>query len=297
MTRNSFEYKAGLPVENISFTNMKRTKIKLFLFTIAWLCRYCAPAQSSRFAGSGVAEGGIIEIRSYNLKPGTKTEFHRLVTEESLPLLKKWNVDVVAYGPSIDDSDTYFLIRAFSNIPERQRREDAFYGSDDWKKGPREAILALIVNYTTIILPADFLNRFKGKINNMIDKKNEDSIRLHELNARFIRNFLRQDATTHNEIIHRDFVCIQSDGSIVSREEYMKNWSTDFDNSGYTHFTYTDEAIRIFGNMGLVRAKTVFTKKKNGQTTEGNSVYTDTYIKENGVWLCVQAQITPVKQH
>jgi hypothetical protein len=75
----------------------------------------------------------------------------------------------------------------------------------------------------------------------------------------------------------------------------MKGWATDFDNSGYKSFSYTDEFIRIFGDMALVRSKTIYTKEANGKIIQGNSIYTDTYLKENGKWLCVQAQITPVK--
>jgi len=33
--------------------------------------------------------------------------------------------------------------------------EDAFYSSDDWKQGPREAILSLIENYSDIVLELD----------------------------------------------------------------------------------------------------------------------------------------------
>lgn len=98
-------------------------------------------------------ENKIIEIRSYNLKPGTGNEFQKLFIEQSLPLLNKWKVDVVAYGPSLLNDDSWFLIRAYKDIQDRQQSEDAFYGSDDWRKGPREAVLALIVNYTTIVLP------------------------------------------------------------------------------------------------------------------------------------------------
>ena len=118
---------------------------------------------------------------------------------------------------------------------------------------------------------------------------------LSELNAEFITNFLTQDVAAHNKLIHKDFVCIESNGAIVSRDVYMKNWATDFDNSGYTSFAYKDELIRIFGNTALVRAKTVYTKNENGQTKEGYTIYTDTYVKENDKWQCVQVQITPVK--
>lgn len=122
-----------------------------------------------------------------------------------------------------------------------------------------------------------------------------DTARLSELNAEFITNFLTQNATAHNELIHKDFVCIESNGAIVSRDVYLENWATDFDNSGYISFAYKDELIRIFGNMALVRAKTVYTKNENGQIIEGYTIYTDTYVKENGRWHCVQVQITPVK--
>ncbi len=96
-----------------------------------------------------------VEIRAYNLKPGTRPEFHRLVTEQAVPLLRRGNIDVVAFGPSAHDDTSYFLVRAYASLADRQRSEDAFYGSDEWRKGPRTAILACIESYTTVVLPLD----------------------------------------------------------------------------------------------------------------------------------------------
>jgi hypothetical protein len=121
-----------------------------------------------------------------------------------------------------------------------------------------------------------------------------DAAVLSKLNEKFIKNFVTMDTLAHNEIIHKDFVCINNDGSIIDRNTYMSGWSGAYQKAGYTTFSYTDEYIRIFGNTALVRSKTVYTKMKDGHTIEGNSVYTDTYIKENGRWWCIQAQITPV---
>jgi hypothetical protein len=116
-------------------------------------------AQSKPAAGptpaSAAATTGVVEIRSYNLKPGTRDSFHRLFVEQALPMLGRWQVDVVAYGPSLHDKDSYYLMRAFPSIAERQKSEDAFYGSDEWKQGPREAILAAIDSYTTVVINAD----------------------------------------------------------------------------------------------------------------------------------------------
>ena len=97
----------------------------------------------------------FIEIRSYNLKPDTRNEFHRLFLEEAQPLLQRWNVDVVAHGPSLHDENSYYLIRRFDSLANREESENSFYGSDDWRKGPREAIIALIDSYTEIVLQVD----------------------------------------------------------------------------------------------------------------------------------------------
>jgi hypothetical protein len=99
----------------------------------------------------------LLEIRSYNLKPGTRAAFHQLMVEQSLPMLKRWHVDVVAFGSSPHDDDSYYLIRAFASLEDRARSEDAFYGSDEWRKGPREAVLALIDSYTTFVMEVDYL--------------------------------------------------------------------------------------------------------------------------------------------
>lgn len=98
--------------------------------------------------------GPVVEIRSYNLKPGTRAEFDRLV-RETAPLLATWTIDVVGYGPSQHDENSYVLIRAFADLADRQRKEDGFYGSREWREGNRDRVLALIESYTTVVLPLD----------------------------------------------------------------------------------------------------------------------------------------------
>jgi len=97
----------------------------------------------------------FIEIRSINLKAGVREEFHRLYMEQSLPLLQRRNFDVAAHGPSLHDENSYYVIRRFDSLAQREQMEDAFYGSEEWRHGPREAILALIENYIDIVLELD----------------------------------------------------------------------------------------------------------------------------------------------
>jgi hypothetical protein len=98
----------------------------------------------------------FVEIRVYSLEPGTRDEFHRLVLGESVPMLRHQGIDVVAFGPSRHDEDySYFLIRAFDGLEDRKRREAAFYGSDEWRNGPRQQIEDCIVAYTTVVVEVD----------------------------------------------------------------------------------------------------------------------------------------------
>lgn len=102
-----------------------------------------------------MTEPRFVEIRGYNLRPGTRAEFHRLVTEQSLPMLRRWNVDVVAFGPSPHDDDSYFLIRSYASLEDRQRSQDGFYASDEWRRGPRDAIVSCIESDTSVVLEID----------------------------------------------------------------------------------------------------------------------------------------------
>jgi hypothetical protein len=97
----------------------------------------------------------VVEIRSYNLKPGSRGEFHRLVVEVSLPMLQRWGVDVVAFGPSPHDDNSYYLMRAYDSLEHRQSSQDAFYGSSEWRQGPREKIVSLIDSHTSIVIELD----------------------------------------------------------------------------------------------------------------------------------------------
>lgn len=94
----------------------------------------------------------FVEIRSLNLRPGTRKDFQRVFVAKSLPLLKMWKMDVVDFGPSLHDENTFYVVRAFDSLTHRQKTEDAFYGSVDWWEGPREELVGRIENYIDVVL-------------------------------------------------------------------------------------------------------------------------------------------------
>lgn len=108
----------------------------------------------------------ILEILTLDIKPGRRDEFHRLYNTKSLPLLEKWGFRVVAHGPSRHDADSYYVIRLFDSLAERQSSEDAYYGSDDWKQGPRSAILELVDHFAYAVFPASLWHEISKNLEN-----------------------------------------------------------------------------------------------------------------------------------
>lgn len=117
---------------------------------------------------------------------------------------------------------------------------------------------------------------------------------LRALNARFIHNFVTNDVPSHDAITHPRFVCIDSRGGRQGRAAYLKAWASGFDPEVIIYWDVRDEDIALFGDVALVRSTNKYIRRMDGQEVTGMSAYTDTYIREGGRWLCVQAQLTTV---
>ncbi|HYD08209.1 MAG TPA: nuclear transport factor 2 family protein [Reyranella sp.] len=117
---------------------------------------------------------------------------------------------------------------------------------------------------------------------------------LRALNARFIHNFITNDVPSHDAILHEDFICITPAGARVSRADYLKAWATGFDAGRIPYYDYRDEKIDVFGDTALVRSTNKRVGLKDGVESVGMTMYTDIYIRRDGTWKCIQAQITPV---
>lgn len=95
------------------------------------------------WVGTGMTSK-TVEILQYSLKKGTGAAFHQIMRDISVPLHSRHEIDVVAYGHSLHDTDSYYLIRAFDTEQQMQHVLETFYSSDDWLRGPREEIVGAI---------------------------------------------------------------------------------------------------------------------------------------------------------
>jgi hypothetical protein len=99
------------------------------------------------------SDGGVLDLRTYELVSSGGNEFDTLFREHALPLLRQHGITVAGYGPSLDDNDHYYLARIFSSAAERKQQLERFYGGDAWRQNYRDTTLALIETYHTVAVP------------------------------------------------------------------------------------------------------------------------------------------------
>jgi ketosteroid isomerase-like protein len=198
-------------------------------------------------------------------------------------------VDVIAYGPSLHDKDSYFLMRGFEGVEIRQKQEDAFYGSEEWIKGPRERVLADIDSYTTIVVELDEattqgLRKLGGQ--GMSGAAPNDVEVLTKLNDDYIQSVQRSDVTRFNEILSDDFICSTADGSLLDRKAFLAQTAQPVT---IKNLQAHDVNVRLMGDVAIVHARTSYALADG---KEGGGRYTDVWARRNGRWVAVSAHVT-----
>ena len=82
-------------------------------------------------------------------------------------MLRAKRMDVVAYWRSDHEEETYYLVRSYSSLETLKIEQNAFYGSDDWKLGPRIELVDRIETYLdTLIWSSDIAVASMRELNN-----------------------------------------------------------------------------------------------------------------------------------
>jgi hypothetical protein len=109
---------------------------------------------------------------------------------------------------------------------------------------------------------------------------------LRRLNAGYINSYLTGDVVWYDAHLDDDFICIQSDGSVLDKPRFLFHTARGPDVSRYQ---LDQVRIRVIGTTALVHGTGLFTTPDGH---EGTSRYTDVYAKLGGRWKVVAAQVT-----
>lgn len=95
---------------------------------------------------------GILDVRTYRLKPGVADAFTRRFADNIGPMLQRYGIKVVHFGQSLIDTDSFCLIRSFASVEDREAQLSGFYGSEEWLKQHDEAVMGMIDSYNVCVI-------------------------------------------------------------------------------------------------------------------------------------------------
>ena len=96
----------------------------------------------------------FVEFRLLRLHPGQREQFAARFASHLLPLHERHGIEVVSWGLSLHDSDSFYVIRAHQSVEGRQETLDALFGSDEWLMNQEEDVWGMIESYNTCVVEA-----------------------------------------------------------------------------------------------------------------------------------------------
>jgi ketosteroid isomerase-like protein len=119
-----------------------------------------------------------------------------------------------------------------------------------------------------------------------VSQYDSEKIVLERLNREYVNAFMNADVDWYRKHLAEQFVCIESDGSVLTKQEFLSNAANGPD---VVDYNLESVDVSIYGEAALVRATGLWHRKDG---TIGLSRYIDVWVKQNGDWKTVSAQIT-----
>jgi len=96
----------------------------------------------------------IIEMRTYKIKPGKRTEFLEVLESKGVPEHQKIGIKILGPFLSIEDADTFFWMRAFPNLKSREKMRDEFYQGKLWTEELEQRLMPILEKYDVVVVDA-----------------------------------------------------------------------------------------------------------------------------------------------
>ena len=105
---------------------------------------------------------------------------------------------------------------------------------------------------------------------------------------------VKGDSSYTQRLEAEDCTIVWPDGRIVNKREDLKSMTGDI---VFTEFKIDDLQVRLYGDTGIVLGQgTIKAHEEKQNLVGGKFVWTDTFLKKDGVWKVVASQVTPVSK-
>jgi hypothetical protein len=97
----------------------------------------------------------IIEMRTYKIAPGKRSEFLRVLETKAFPAHRKIGMKILGPFLSVENDDTFFWMRAFSDEQSRERMRNEFYEGKLWKEDLEQKLMPILHKYDVVVVEAE----------------------------------------------------------------------------------------------------------------------------------------------
>ena len=94
----------------------------------------------------------IIEMRTYETKPGKRSEFLEIFRTRSVPAHRKIGMTIAGPFLSVEDPDTFFFMRGFPDLESREPMKARFYDGDLWKQELENVLMPMLERYHVVVV-------------------------------------------------------------------------------------------------------------------------------------------------
>ncbi|MGB9235191.1 MAG: NIPSNAP family protein [Terriglobales bacterium] len=94
----------------------------------------------------------IIEMRTYKLKPGKRSEFLEIFRTRTVPAHDEIGMKLLGPFCSIEDPDVFFFMRGFPDLASREPMKAKFYEGELWKRELENILMPMIEKYEVVLV-------------------------------------------------------------------------------------------------------------------------------------------------
>jgi len=93
----------------------------------------------------------IVEVRSYRIKPGRRTEFIEFFEKRAIPALRTHGMKVLGPLLDLENPNKFVWLRSFPSLEERERMKNDFYEGELWKNELEAIAMPMLESYDVIL--------------------------------------------------------------------------------------------------------------------------------------------------
>jgi hypothetical protein len=96
----------------------------------------------------------IVEMRTYKIKPGLRSQFLEIFRTRSMPAHAEIGMKILGPFLSVEDPDTFFFMRGFPDLASREPMKAKFYDGELWKRELEPVVMPMIERYDVVVVDA-----------------------------------------------------------------------------------------------------------------------------------------------